>query len=93
MVKIVWSEQATKDLNEIFVYISRDSPYFATLLANQIHEVVSNLINFPHLGRMVPEFKNPSIREIIFKNYRIIYKIKQNNIEIITIFHGRRLLK
>lgn len=93
MVKIIWSEQATKDLNEIFTYISRDSPYFATLLANQIYEVVSNLIDFPNIGRKVPEFKNPSIREIIFKNYRIIYRINQNNIEIVTIFHGRRLLK
>lgn len=61
MVKIIWSEQATKDLNEIFTYISRDSPYFATLLANQIYEVVSNLIDFPNIGRKVPEFKNPSI--------------------------------
>jgi plasmid stabilization system protein ParE len=68
MVKIIWSEQAKKDLNEIFAYISRDSPHYANLLANQMHEVVSYLIDFPNLGRKVPEFKNPSIREILFKN-------------------------
>lgn len=88
MVKIIRSEQATNDLNEIFVYISRDSLHAATLIIYQIHEIVSYLIDFPKLGRTVPEFKIPAIREILFKNYRIIYKIKQTDIEIVTVFHG-----
>ncbi len=93
MVRIIWSEQAKQDLNEIFAYISRDSSNFATLLVNQIHESVSILIDFPNLGRKVPELRDISIREIIFKNYRIIYQIKQENIEIVTIFHGSKLLR
>ena len=48
---------------------------------------------FPEMGRKVPEADDPKVRELIYKNYRIIYQIKAGYLEIITVIHGSRLLK
>jgi plasmid stabilization system protein ParE len=47
---------------------------------------------FPEMGRIVPEYKNPSLREKILGDYRIVYRLKENSIEIVIIVHGSRLL-
>ena len=54
---------------------------------------VDRLIDFPFSGRIVPEFDDDKIIEIIFHNYRIVYRIKSKFVEIITIIHGAKLLK
>jgi plasmid stabilization system protein ParE len=41
----------------------------------------------------VPEISNPEIRELLFKKYRIVYRVKKNAVEILTVFEGRRLLR
>ncbi len=46
----------------------------------------------PFLGRQVPEINNKTIRELLFRNYRIVYKIKSDSIEILTVFEGHKLL-
>jgi plasmid stabilization system protein ParE len=45
------------------------------------------------MGRVVPELANPDIRELLFKKYRIVYRLKANCIEILTVFEGHRLLR
>ena len=45
------------------------------------------------MGRIVPEINSPNIREIIEGNYRIIYRVAQEKIEVLTVFEGRKLLK
>ena len=50
-----------------------------------------NLEIFPEMGRVVPERNDPSIREIIFGSYRIMYKVEVNHCYITTIIHGKRL--
>jgi len=54
--------------------------------------MVKALPEFPQSGRIVPEYRNENIREKIYKHYRIIYRIKNNSIEIVAIYHGSRLL-
>lgn len=93
MVEVKWTNNAIEDLKEISKYISRDSPKYARILTNQIFEIVKHLEQFPNLGRVVPEYEDSKIRELLYKNYRIIYKIKKEFLEIITIFHGSRKLK
>jgi len=75
-----------------FTIIARDSINYANLLVKRIYEAVQKLKNFPKIGRIVSELNNPSVREIIYQNYRIIYRIKKDYIEIITVIHGSRLL-
>ncbi|MHA1283644.1 MAG: type II toxin-antitoxin system RelE/ParE family toxin [Promethearchaeota archaeon] len=92
MVKIEWSAKAEDDLNEIIEYIAQDSIEFAISFYEQIKKKVENLIRFPRIGRKVPEYNDSNIRELIFKNYRLIYKIIDDKIQIIRLIHGSRNL-
>lgn len=93
MVRIEWTDRSLEDLNEIHDYIARDSKNYANLFVKKIYEAVQKLKDFPNIGRVVPEVNNPSVREIISQNYRIIYRKMNNYVEIITIIHGSRLLR
>jgi plasmid stabilization system protein ParE len=74
------------------IYLKR-FPKYAQILVKQIYEMVTYLENFPKFGRKVPEYNDTNLREILYKNYRIIYLIKENHLEIISIIHGSRKLK
>jgi toxin ParE1/3/4 len=95
MVKIVWTEISIADLKEIFDYISIDSSRYASIVVNQIYLRAQIISNNPSIGRIVPEFNQKNIREIISRhNYRIIYKLKNTNqVDILRIYHSSRLLK
>ena len=75
MVKIVWTELSLIDLEEIYNYISQNSQRYAQITTNKIYQSVQYIKDNPKIGRMVPEFENPLIRELIEGNYRIIYRI------------------
>jgi len=92
MVEIKWTGNALEELDDIANYTSKDSPKYAEILVNQIYEMVSHLAEFPKFGRKVPEFDDPNIREILYKHYRIIYLIKETQLEILSIIHGSRML-
>lgn len=93
MVRIEWTTRSLEDLNELHDYIARDSKSYANLFIIKIYETVQKLKDFPNIGRVVPEVNNPSVREIIFQNYRIIYRNMDNYVEIITVIHGSRLIR
>jgi len=92
MVEIKWTNHALEELDDIANYISKDSPKYAQILVKQIYEMVGHLKQFPKLGKKVPEYGDPELREILFKTYRIIYLIKKDHLEIISIIHGSRKL-
>ena len=94
MVKIVWTDLSILDLKEVFDYISLDSQLYATIAINKIHQRVWVIADNPFSGRIVNEFNEKSIRELIEGKYRIIYKIKTDNqVDIVRIYHSARLLK
>lgn len=94
MVRLNWTEQAAIDLKNIFDYISNDSKSYATRHITNIRSKCSVLRTNPKVGRVVPEFGIQNLRELIFGNYRIIYKIiDSEQIDILTIFHAARILK
>ena len=92
MVKVNWTEQALEDLDAICTFIARDSPYFANIFANEVFSKTENLKMFPLSGRIVLELNQKEIREIIYGNYRIIYRILPDEIEILTIHHSAMIL-
>jgi len=92
-MKIIWTQEALDQLTEIEDYISQDSPERALKFIDQLIEHTSPLSDQPRSGRTVPEIANPDIREIIFKKYRIVYRLKKNCIEILTVFEGHMLLR
>ncbi|HLG30158.1 MAG TPA: type II toxin-antitoxin system RelE/ParE family toxin [Candidatus Brocadiales bacterium] len=93
MAKIRWSKDSIENLKEICKFIALDSPYYANVFKDRIFEMVEHLESFPEIGRQVPESDDPKVRELIYKGYRIIYQIKEDYLEIITVIHGSRLLK
>ncbi len=90
MSEVIWTENALEDLEAIMMFISKDSSYYAKIFYDKIFGVVDNLADYPLMGRVVPEFDDDEIREIIQGNYRIIYRAKENSeiVEILTIHHG-----
>lgn len=91
MVQINWTFQARDDLRNIAEYISKNSIQYAKLQILRIKSRTKILSKHPQIGRIVPENENPSIRELIVGNYRILYKvISTNRIDILTIHHSAR---
>ena len=93
MTRIVWAPQAVEDVEAIRAYVARDSPHYADLVVEQIVAAVALLASSPRSGRLVPEVGDESLREVIHGNYRIVYRLRHDIIEIATVFHGARLFR
>jgi toxin ParE1/3/4 len=93
VIRIVWSDQSLEDIEEIRRYIQRDSPVYAEMFVDRVFESVERLIDYPLSGRVVPEFEDPTVREIILGSYRIVHRVRQGTLSIVTVFHTARLLK
>ena len=95
MVKIIWTQRSLNDLKSIAEYISKDSVKYASMTLERIIDVTKYLETNPRIGRMVPEVgRNDKIREIIFGNYRIIYKIfDTQTVYILTVHHSAKRLR
>ena len=91
-MKIIWSPLSIERITEIAKFIAEDKPGAADKWIDSIFSTTEKLIEFPQSGRMVPELDHEEIREITHGNYRIIYQISSENIEILTVRHGRQLL-
>lgn len=91
-MKIVWSPLAIDRASEIAEYIVLDKPSAAENWINTIFTKVEQLEFPPEIGRIVPEVNNRQIRELIYGNYRIIYRIETKQVSILTIRHGKQIL-
>ena len=92
-MRLIWSLQAIEDVEAIRTYVARDSEQYANLLIDRIIAAVDRLEGFPLSGRVVPEVGDESLRQVIYRNYRIVYRLKPEIIEIVTAFHAARLLR
>lgn len=92
MAEVRWTPQSVDDLEAICEFISRDSSHYAQSLAESVVNAIERLRLFPLSGRVVPEKSQDDIREVILGNYRIIYRLHEEMVEILTIHHSARLL-
>jgi toxin ParE1/3/4 len=90
--KLIWSPSAQLDLKDITAFIADDSPSAAQRFVKSLFQVVERLADFPESGRIVPEFDDPGIREVIRKPCRIVYRINriERTIEIVRVWHSAR---
>jgi len=95
MTAIIWSDRARDELYSILAYLAERSPQSARHLVDSIQKKVQRLERFPESGRKVPEFPDwqPTLRELIIENYRLVYVLRGKRIEVLTLFHGRRRFK
>ena len=91
-MKIIWSPLAIQRVIEIAEYITQDSQDAAIKWVDSIFEITERLQDFPMSGRVVPEANREDIREIIHRNYRIIYKVSETQVMILTVRHTRQIL-
>jgi plasmid stabilization system protein ParE len=90
--KIIWTDAGIKSFEEVVQYISNDSEYYASNFARKLLLLIENLKIFPRSGRIVPEYNNPDIRELIYQNYRIVYTISGKAVYIALVIHGTKNL-
>ena len=93
MTRVIWAPQAIEDVQAVRAYVARDSAHYADLVVERILAAIVHLVSHPLSGRVVPEVADESLREVIQGNYRIVYRLKRDVVEIVTVFHGARLLR
>jgi toxin ParE1/3/4 len=95
MVKIIWTQRSLTDLKFIAEYISQDSIKYASLTIERLINLTKYLETNSRIGRMVPEMgRKDKFREIIYGNYRIIYKITSTlTVHILTVHHSSKRLR
>ena len=77
--KVVLAPRAIEDLRDIVLYVAPDRPEAAKRLGMALIEKTKVLGSFPFSGRVVPEFADRSIRELILKPYRIVYRVDDSS--------------
>lgn len=91
-MKVRWTRNAIGHLASIYEYISQDSPRYASRMVDCITARSRQIVRFPQSGQMVPEYQDPDIREVIEGSYRVIYEISADEVRVLAVIHGARLL-
>ena len=91
-MRIIWSPLAIDRASYIADYIARDKPSAAENWINTVFSKVKQLASTPEIGRIVPEINDSRFRELIYGNYRIIYRVEERQISILSIRHGKQIL-
>jgi plasmid stabilization system protein ParE len=92
-ITIAWTDRARRDLVGIADFIARDKPGAARDWVRQLIAAVEDAALMPLAGRVVPEIGRREIREVLRRNYRIVYRVDGTAIVVLTVFDGRRLLR
>ena len=87
-MKVHWTNTALDQLQSIHDYIAGNSPYYAKRMVDRITRRSIQISQFPLSGRKVPEYDIGQIREVLEADYRIIYYIKSDGIDVLAVFHG-----
>jgi len=91
-MKIIWSPLAIDRTTEIAEYIAQDNPSAAMIWVETLFDKVEILKSSPKSGRVVPESNRDDIRELIYGNYRLIYRVDKNILSVLTVRHGKQIL-
>ena len=91
-MKVYWTDKARTRLREIEQRIASESPLVASRVMQRILHRSRRIGELPHSGRRVPEFERDDIREILVRPYRIIYLLRVDGIDVLTVRHYRELL-
>ena len=92
-MEIHWTQNAINHLANIYEYISINSPTYALRMVDKIISRSEQIADQPYSGRKVPEYDSDDVRELIEKPYRIIYRIKPDQIDVVAVIHGAQQLR
>jgi toxin ParE1/3/4 len=88
--EVVWTDPAWEDLAAAAEYITRDSEAYAAAFVQEMKDAATSLSEMAERGQIVPEFGDPSIRELLVRPYRLVYRLNARQVTILAIIHGAR---
>jgi addiction module RelE/StbE family toxin len=88
--ELVWSTKAKSDFQKITSYIASQSETYAGVFRIKVLYAIDKILDFPLLGRIVPEYKTGQLREVFIWNYRLVYLVSAKTIKIVTISHQKQ---
>ena len=92
-MKVRWTDEALAHLDSIYQHIAADSPIYALRMVDKLTRRSQQIGDFPLSGRLVPEYEEYKVREVIEPPYRIIYRLESDDgVDVLAVFHGARLL-
>ena len=91
-MKVCWTDEAQRHLDDIHRHIAGDSPFYARRMVDKITRRSRQISAFPRSGRMVPEYQDIDVREVVEPPYRIVYRVAADRVDVLAVFHGARLL-
>ena len=91
-MNVLWTDQAFYRLAEIRDFIAKDDEVAADGHIRKLIARAKALEDFPSLGRRLPELPAAELRELIEGNYRIVYRIRKDTVEVLTVFEAHHLL-
>lgn len=93
-IPITFSESAVQDLEDILAYYADQAmPQVGSRLVAEIITDIELLSSQPRMGRMVPEFAQDFLLELIRPPFRIVYRVDRDQVRIIRVWRSERLLK
>jgi len=93
MARLIWTEPALHDLDEVAEYIALDDPPAASRYVKRVFNKVERLKAQPHSGRRPPEFPRMPYREVIVAPCRIFYRVEDDKVFIVYVMRSEQLLR
>ncbi len=91
-MRVVWSERALARLQQLHDYIARDQPINARRVIQRLLDRETQLATHPRSGRLVPEYEDPEVRELIEPPYRVLYRVDADTVIVLSVRHSAERL-
>ena len=91
-MRVHWTNTALAHLLSIYEYVAQNSPVYADRVVDRLTRRSEQIGTFPRSGRRVPEYDREDLREVIEKPYRIVYRIREEQVDVLAVFHSAQRL-
>jgi plasmid stabilization system protein ParE len=88
VARLVWTREGIDSLHAAGEFLDQSSSEYARAFVSRVVDATERLALFPLLGRVVPELDREDIRELIFQNFRIVYRVVGTEVRIYLVIHG-----
>lgn len=90
-MKVLFTPSARQQFLAAIAFVRRDKPNAARRFRREVEQKLRRLADFPESGRRIPEFPDLPYRELIAKPYRLFYRVQENNVWVVAVWHGAQL--
>jgi len=90
-LKILFTPTVKVQFLSAISHIRRDKPSAATRFRQRAEKSLKRLLEYPDSGRFIPEFPELPYRELIVPPYRFFYRVKDDIVWIVAVWHGAQL--